>query len=254
MARKPISFSIGGTGAILYESGTVMSQSTSTSYTDYVNVSSYKAIQYKCMMTSSTSGTITIGMAFYDTNKTYISGDPMVRGSSSGYAYGLKTLTIPSGAVYARFTAYKSGSSYETQYGTLEVYGFDENFGIIVDNTEYLVGLEYDSLKRKFSHVEGPNTGTSILGRTIRDILGSAYTYSMTIHGLEDYQRDYDQLYALLTDASDYHTVSLPFGQTLITFDAVIETADDTYKGYYNGQYRWDDLEVTFTPIEPQVT
>ena len=253
MAIKPITFTVGGTGAILYQNGGVMSLASNDSYTDYVDVSSYKAIQYKRMVTTST-GTIAIGMSFYDTSKNYLSGEAMANGSTSGYVYGLRTLQVPTGAVYARFTMYKTDSTYETQYGKFELYGFDANFGIIVDNVQYLVGLEYDTLKRKFAHVEGPNTSTNILGTTIRDVLGSAYTYSMTIHSLEDHQEDYDKLYALLTDASDTHSVLMPFGQTVISFNAIIETADDTYKGYYNGVYRWDNLDVTFTPITPQVS
>lgn len=249
MNQTTVSFTQGGSGNIIYNTGATFALGSNYYYTDYITVSSYKRMQYKRVGTSST-GVVTAGMAFYDTNKTYISGDPiLINQSAFGYAYGLATVVVPEDAVYARFSYLRDTAT----YGNFEVYGIPEVFGIIVDNVQYLVGVEYDSMKRRFAHLEGPNTGVSILGRTIRDVLGSTYTYSMTIHALENYQEDYDTLYDLLTDTADYHNVSLPFGQGLLTFDAIIETADDTYKGYYNGQYRWDDLDVTFTPMQPQV-
>ena len=123
------------------------------------------------------------------------------------------------------------------------------SIGIIVDGVRYTVGVEYESMKRSMLMKEGPNTGTSITGRDIRDILGSTYSYTMTIHPIKHYQAQYDTLFLIITNEKDYHTVTLPFGQGSISFDAKIDSVSDVYRGYHSGTHIWDNMDVTFTPI-----
>lgn len=123
---------------------------------------------------------------------------------------------------------------------------------ITVDNITYNVGVEYESMKRNATLFEGSNTGTAIAGNSIRDIIGTKYSYEMTIYALPGYQNDYDTLYYSLTAPVDYHHVELPFGQTVIEFDAMIETINDTYYGVQNGTNLWDKMTVEFAPIRPQ--
>lgn len=50
--------------------------------------------------------------------------------------------------------------------------------------------------------------------------------------------------------AADYKKIALNYSD--ISFDAKILSGEDVYKGYmYNHKY-WDQLEVTFEPMEPQ--
>lgn len=83
---------------------------------------------------------------------------------------------------------------------------------ITVDNTTYRVLVEYDTLKRSFELMEGDNQGTAISGRTIRDILGTNYKYTMTVRTDPDYPSDYDAFYWKISEPVDYHQIVIPCG------------------------------------------
>lgn len=127
-----------------------------------------------------------------------------------------------------------------------------QTLGLTVDGTNYRVLIEYDTMQRGFELTEGPNNGTAITGRAIRDIIGTSYTYSMTIHPDPSYPSEYDTLYQVLSSPVDYHSITLVYGQTTITFDAKILSGSDKYKGYYGGYQRWDEMTINFEPMEPQ--
>ena len=123
---------------------------------------------------------------------------------------------------------------------------------ITVDNTIYRVLVKYGSMKRSFELMEGNNTGTAISRRSIRDILGTNYTYRMTVLADPNYPEDYDNFYWKITEPVDYHSIVLPFGQSTITFQAKILSGEDVYTGYQTGYQRWDEMELTFEPMQPQ--
>lgn len=125
---------------------------------------------------------------------------------------------------------------------------------ITVDNVTYRVLVEYDTLKRSFDLMEGSNSGTAITGRSIRDIIGTAYTYSMTVLADPNYPTDYDSFYYKISEPVDYHTITLPFGQSTLTFEAKIISGNDVYKGFYGDYKRWDQMEIKFQPMQPQRT
>lgn len=78
---------------------------------DYIDISGINTIIYTQICINTTQ-TITTGMAFYDTDKTYISGSIAEKRTGGGMTY--QTLEVPEGAVYARFTYYKSTSVYQS--------------------------------------------------------------------------------------------------------------------------------------------
>ena len=83
---------------------------------------------------------------------------------------------------------------------------------ITVDNITYCVLVEYDTLKRSFELMEGDNAGTAISGRTIRDILGTNYTYNMTVRADPAYPSDYDSFYWTISSPIDSHQIEIPCG------------------------------------------
>lgn len=121
-----------------------------------------------------------------------------------------------------------------------------------IDAVEYRVRVVYDSLKRSFKVLDGPNTGTSIKARTIRDILGTAYGYSFQVEPDPRYPQDYDNFFDAISAPVDSHIVSLPYGQQRLEFEAMITSGSDTFGGTMGGFNRWRGLTVNFEPIEPQ--
>lgn len=123
---------------------------------------------------------------------------------------------------------------------------------VIIDGTTYNVRVRFDTLKRSFSVVEGRNSGTSISGKAIRDITGTAFEYAMSVEPLPGNAADYDALYEVISDTSVYHTVTVPYAQTTQTFKAYVSGASDSLNGKIAGRYRWHGMTITFKPYEVQ--
>ena len=125
---------------------------------------------------------------------------------------------------------------------------------IVVDGVEYRVRVAYESLSRSFSIVEGPNGGTAITARTIRDIIGTKYAYEMNIEPDPRYPEDYDALYEVISAPVESHMVEMPYGSGSMKFEAMIVSGEDTYAGILVNRNAWKGLRVQFKPILPQRT
>ena len=114
LATKELAFTIAGTGYVRATDGTVQPSSQS-SYTNLIDVSTYISISYKRQGT--TSASTNAGMAFYDENMTFLSGNRGVPGqSATGYIDELYTVDVPENAVYAQFTTYTDTATYGRFY------------------------------------------------------------------------------------------------------------------------------------------
>lgn len=123
---------------------------------------------------------------------------------------------------------------------------------LTVDGVEYRVRIVYGSLTRAFTVMEGPNSGTAITGRAIRDIIGTGYSYTLDIEPDPAHPDDYDELYEVISSPEETHTVELPYGQTTLQFDAMIQSGEDRMGSTFGGVTRWNGLSITFVPIKPQ--
>lgn len=91
-------------GAIVATTGVVQTGSVTGEfrYSDYINVARFGTMKSKWP-----NGTTAFGSAFYDSNKTYITGQALGSGQTHGYT-AETTIAIPDNAAYVRITAYKS--------------------------------------------------------------------------------------------------------------------------------------------------
>jgi len=102
-------------------SGKVLSDSNWIA-SDYVDISDCDFIEIKTANTA--TKTSTIGLAFYDANKNYISG--VVHTDKSGvYGILIHELEVPENAVYIRSTYYsKNHSNYKDEFGEFYCMGY----------------------------------------------------------------------------------------------------------------------------------
>ena len=126
--------------------------------------------------------------------------------------------------------------------------------GILMDGVKYRVRIVYDSLKRSFNLISGPNAGNMLTGRRERDLLGTGYSYQLKVEPDPRYPADYDAFYQAISAPVDSHTVVLPYGQGTLQFEAAVESGEDVYHGHSGGINRWRELTVTYEFIEPQRT
>lgn len=123
---------------------------------------------------------------------------------------------------------------------------------ITMDGETYRVLVVYNSMERAFELREGPNAGDMLSDRHERDLLGTKFSYQLDVEPDPEFPDDYDAFFCAISAPLDSHLITLPFGQSTITFDAMIERGRDRYKGKLAGKQRWGGLSVSFVPIAPQ--
>lgn len=126
--------------------------------------------------------------------------------------------------------------------------------GITIDGTYYDVRVDFGSFTRAFTVISGSNAGTAMTGREIPDIVGTGYTYTMTVEPNPGNRAAYDSFFTKISSPVDYVTVTLPYAQTTISFKARVVGGQDHYQGTINGKNKWGGMSVTFRYIEPSVT
>ena len=123
---------------------------------------------------------------------------------------------------------------------------------VTMDGREYRVLVVYNSLVRAFELLEGENAGEMLSGRYERDLIGSQYAYEMQIEPDPEHVGDYDDFYEAITAPQSTHSVTMPYGQSTITFAARIISGTDQFVGTVGGVKHWKALTVQFVPIQPQ--
>lgn len=123
---------------------------------------------------------------------------------------------------------------------------------IVMDGVTYNVRIRYETLTRSFHLDEGENAGIMLSGLYKRDLLGTYYDYVMEVEPEPGARGDYDAFYEAITAPVDSHSVTLPYGQSTITFDAMVSEGNDVYRGQVGPARRWSGLQVQFSAIRPQ--
>lgn len=126
--------------------------------------------------------------------------------------------------------------------------------GITMDGIFYDVRVKYDTLDRAFRLTEGVNAGDMLSGRHERDLVGTYYDYSLQVEPNPKNRAAYDAFYQAISTPQDTHSIMLPYGQETITFDAMVESGTDRYRGEVSGESRWTGLTVQFSAVKPQRT
>jgi hypothetical protein len=122
---------------------------------------------------------------------------------------------------------------------------------VTLDGKKYRLRLKYGELQRAFSLPDGPNADEMFSGRHERDLWGTYYNFSLSVEPHPQYQTDYDDFYEAISAPQDSHTITLPYAQKTITFEAMVSGGTDYYKGKLGGVKRWGGLTVTFESIKP---
>lgn len=119
-----------------------------------------------------------------------------------------------------------------------------------VDGKEYNVFVT--ELTRSARVKESNLSGDVKSGEHFRDMVGTYYDYSMSI-GTDSLSRDdYDSLYEILSAPVESHTVRLPYGRTILEFEAYIEEIEDNMKSDRQTDRNWTDLSIMFYAKKPQ--
>lgn len=108
------------------------------------------------------------------------------------------------------------------------------------------------SLKRTGSILDSAASGRSMSGVMSREIIGTYYNYSMTIEPVTSNVKEYDSLYYALTAPVNSHRLTVPYGQSTLTFDAYISNVSDEIKHLSERICIWGNLSVDFIAMQPE--
>lgn len=120
---------------------------------------------------------------------------------------------------------------------------------ITIDNNSYDVGII--KITRKATQ-DIDKIGTTMDLRKHYDIKGTYYDYDVELATYKMQVAEYDSLYEILTAPQESHTVTLPYGQTTLTFEARVSVASDSLIKSFTAFKKWSSLKVTFEALTPQ--
>lgn len=120
---------------------------------------------------------------------------------------------------------------------------------ITIDNTSYDVGII--KITRKATQ-DIDKLGTTMDLHKHYDIKGTYYDYEVELATYKMQLAEYDSLYEVLTTPQESHIVTLPYGQSTLTFEARVSVASDSLVKSFNTFKKWSSLKVTFEALTPQ--
>lgn len=127
-------------------------------------------------------------------------------------------------------------------------------YTVTMDGISYRLRVRYNTLERAFELRSGDNEGYMLSGRHERDLLGTGYSYQFSVEPDPQHPEDYDAFYEAVSAPVDSHEITMPYGQSTITFQAEVESGRDMWQGRMAGVSRWTGLAVNFKPIGLQRT
>lgn len=120
---------------------------------------------------------------------------------------------------------------------------------ITIDNNTYNVGI-VKITRRATQRID--NLGVTMDLRKHYDIRGTYYDYEVELSPKLISASDYDNLYEVLTTPQESHIVTLPYGQSTLTFEARVSVASDVLIQSFTSFKKWASIKVTFEALTPQ--
>lgn len=120
----------------------------------------------------------------------------------------------------------------------------------MIDGKSYDVFVPEGGIKRTVNILDGDKAGRLQNGQMQRDIVGAFYTYEVQIDTLSLSKGEYDSLFEVLSSPVDSHSITMPYGQSTVSFNAYCTAVSDTLDNMQNGN-QWGDLTVSFISMGP---
>lgn len=123
---------------------------------------------------------------------------------------------------------------------------------VSIDGKYYNISIPEKGIKRSFSVTDTDNSGRNISGEMLRDIIGTYYNYTIQFETKQLSSAEYDDLYETLSAPVDYHTITVPYGQTTMTYKAYVTNGNDNLNHRNSLGNKWSGLSIDFIAMSPQ--
>jgi hypothetical protein len=124
-----------------------------------------------------------------------------------------------------------------------------------MDGIEYDVdvGIRIDELERSFEKLSTDKSGRTQNGRMYINIIGTFYNYKMTFRrGTGCSLEDYEKFFEALSAPVPFNVITVPYGQTSLTFEAYITKASQQLIRSAHNKHYWGPISISFISREPQ--
>lgn len=120
-----------------------------------------------------------------------------------------------------------------------------------IDGQTFNIKIAQDSIKRSAQILDSDETERKQDGDIYRDIIGKYVNYTLSVDtSLLDVEQ-YDTLFDILSAPVEKHSVTMPYGQSSITFDAYCSGVEDTLKRVEGNKQIWGGMTWTFVANGP---
>lgn len=124
---------------------------------------------------------------------------------------------------------------------------------VTIDGKGFNVLIPENGITRSFEIADSENAGRLRSGAMLRDIIGTYYNYTIVFDTNQLSESEYDELYEVVSAPVDSHTIVVPYGQTILTFEAYVTSGQDVLKKIGKSK-RWTGLSLNFIAMKPQKT
>lgn len=125
-----------------------------------------------------------------------------------------------------------------------------------INGVSFDVDVAISAIEETFNVLDGENAGRVMSGRMVRDIIGTYIGHKVTFFNGKS-NEDFDRLWEYLVEHSVDKFVQLEAadGQSSIAYEAYYTTGTHrlSESSVNNGVNKWDELEVSFVPMDAQV-
>lgn len=122
---------------------------------------------------------------------------------------------------------------------------------ITMDGKQF-ANIHVVSLKRSFQVLDGENAGRVMTGEMDRDVIGTFYNYACEIDASAASREEYDEFWEIISAPVNSHALSVPYGQTMMDFEAYVTNGSDNLLAMYEDIAEWGELSFNFIAMAPQ--
>jgi len=121
-----------------------------------------------------------------------------------------------------------------------------------LDGRYFNIRIPKKGIKRSFSVTDSDKAGRVMTGAMKRDIIGTFYNYTIQCNTELMDDSEYDEFYELISAPDDCHVIIVPYGQSILTFEAYVTGGEDVMESRINGRNSWSGLSINFIAMKPQ--
>lgn len=123
---------------------------------------------------------------------------------------------------------------------------------VLIDGRDYGLTVPEGGIKRKFEIVDTDKAGRLITGEMLRDVVGTYYNYTVSFMTNKTTRQSYDAFYEAISAPVDYHMITIPYAQEMLTFKAYVTNGQDTLVRIDKDGNKWNGISINFVSMAPK--